>query len=83
MATGGSGDVLTGTIAGLFAQTKDALNATLLGVYLHGLAGDIEYSMRGNGLVASDIANALPAAILDLQNRPYAQSINGRLQKLE
>lgn len=83
MATGGSGDVLTGTIAGLLAQLKDALTATLLGVYLHGLAGDIEYSKRGNGLIAHDIADALPAAILDLQNRPEAQSINARLRKLE
>ncbi len=83
MATGGSGDVLTGTIAGLLAQLKDALNATLLGVYLHGLAGDIEYSKTGNGLVAHDIADALPHAILDLQNRPEAQSINARLKKLE
>lgn len=83
MATGGSGDVLTGTIAGLLAQLKDALTATLLGVYLHGLAGDIEYSLRGNGLIAHDIADALPLAILDLQNRPEAQSINARLKKLE
>ncbi len=83
MATGGSGDVLTGTIAGLLAQLKDALDATLLGVYLHGLAGDIEYSKRGNGLIAHDIADALPLAILDLQNRPEAQSINARLKKLE
>jgi NAD(P)H-hydrate epimerase len=52
MATGGSGDVLTGTIAGLLAQTKDAEQATLLGVYLHGLAGDIEYSTKSNGLIA-------------------------------
>ena len=83
MATGGSGDALTGTIAGLLAQLKDALDATLLGVYLHGLAGDIEYSKRGNGLIAHDIADALPLAILDLQNRPEAQSINARLKKLE
>ena len=83
MATGGSGDVLTGTIAGLLAQLKDALSATLLGVYLHGLAGDIEYSKRGNGLIAHDIADALPSAILDLHLRPEAQSINARLRKLE
>ena len=83
MATGGSGDVLTGTITGLLAQLKDALTATLLGVCLHGLAGDIEYSKHGNGLIAHDIADALPLAILDLQNRPEAQSINERLKKLE
>ncbi len=83
MATGGSGDVLTGTIVGLMAQLKDALRATLLGVYLHGLAGDIEYSKSGNGLIAHDIADALPQAILNLQQRPTAQQINARLRKLE
>jgi NAD(P)H-hydrate epimerase len=82
MATGGSGDVLTGTIAGLLAQLKDVENATLLGVYLHGLAGDIVYSTKGNGLIAGDIAEALPRAILQLQE-PDEPSPNGRLRKLQ
>ncbi|HEX8236246.1 MAG TPA: NAD(P)H-hydrate dehydratase [Abditibacteriaceae bacterium] len=82
MATGGSGDVLTGTIAGLLAQTKDAERATLLGVYLHGLAGDIEYSTKGNGLIAGDIAEALPRAMLQLQE-PQEHSANGRLRRLQ
>jgi NAD(P)H-hydrate epimerase len=82
MATGGSGDVLTGTIAGLLAQTKDAEQATLLGVYLHGLAGDIEYSTKSNGLIAGDIAEALPRAMLQLQE-PDEPSSNGRLRKLQ
>jgi len=82
MATGGAGDVLTGTIAGLLAQLKDAQSATLLGVYLHGLAGDIEYSRKGNGLIAGDIADALPDALLELQ-KPDAEYSNARLRKLQ
>ena len=66
MATGGSGDVLTGILAGLLAQKRDdALGATLAGVYLHGLAGDLaaqEIGMRA--LVASDISHHLGAAFL-------------------
>jgi len=53
MATGGAGDVLTGTISGLLAQTKDATSATLLGVYLHGLAGDLAYATAsGHGALS-------------------------------
>lgn len=81
MATGGSGDVLTGTIAGLLAQTKDALSATLLGVYVHGLAGDLALQKHGNGLVAGDIAAHLGAALVDLEE-PREEKINGRLRKL-
>lgn len=81
MATGGSGDVLTGTIAGLLAQLKDAKQATLLGVYLHGLAGDLAYSEKGNGLIAGDIAESLPRAMLKVQEPPEV-SPNGRLRRL-
>lgn len=63
MATGGSGDVLTGLIAGLLAQGLDALDATLLGVYLHGLAGDIAAEFQGEvSLAAGDLIDALPEA---------------------
>ncbi|MDF2441730.1 MAG: ADP-dependent NAD(P)H-hydrate dehydratase / NAD(P)H-hydrate epimerase [Abditibacteriota bacterium] len=82
MATGGSGDVLTGTIAGLLAQTKDAQSATLLGVYAHGLAGDIQYKDHGAGLIAGDIAEALPQALLEIA-RPLKESPNARLRKLQ
>ncbi len=82
MATGGAGDVLTGTIAGLLAQLKDADNATKLGVYLHGLAGDLAAQTRGNGLVAGDIAAHLPMALLEIEHREV-ERINGRLRKLE
>ena len=82
MATGGAGDVLTGTIAGLLAQLKNADNATKLGVYLHGMAGDLTFQTRGNGLVAGDIAAHLPQALLEIQRREV-ERINGRLRRLE
>jgi NAD(P)H-hydrate epimerase len=82
MATGGSGDVLTGTIAGLLAQTKDVTMAVLLGVYLHGLAGDLAFEEKGNGLIAGDIAYKLPRALLEIA-KPLAPPINARLRKLE
>jgi NAD(P)H-hydrate epimerase len=82
MATGGAGDVLTGTIAGLLAQTKNAETATLLGVYLHGLAGDLAFETSGNGLIAGDIADHLPRALLEIA-KPIEPPINARLRKLE
>ncbi len=66
MATGGSGDVLSGILAGLLAQNPaDALGATLAGVYLHGLAGDLAAQETGTrALIASDISHHLGAAFL-------------------
>lgn len=56
MATGGAGDVLTGIITGLLAQGYSSENAATLGVYLHGLAGDIAVRDCGQeALIASDI----------------------------
>ena len=68
MATGGSGDALTGTIIGLLPQTGDALSAVLLGVRVHGAAGDIAYRTRGYGLTAGDIAENIALALLELRN---------------
>ena len=63
MATGGSGDVLTGILTSLIAQGYTAKEACLLGVYLHGLAGDIAAENTGEiSMNASDIINALPEA---------------------
>lgn len=67
MATGGTGDVLTGLIAGFVAQGLDALDATLLAVYLHGLAGDLAASRIGEtALAAGDLIEMLPAAMAAL-----------------
>jgi NAD(P)H-hydrate epimerase len=70
MATGGTGDVLTGMVAGLVAQhPKDAFLATALAVYLHGLAGDLAAEALGeNSLVATDLIHFLPAAFAQTQN---------------
>ncbi len=63
MATGGSGDVLTGLITGLLAQGVKPLDAALAGVYLHGLAGDLAAAaLSQESLIAGDIIKYLGAA---------------------
>lgn len=63
MATGGSGDVLTGIITGLRAQGYDAFQSCILGVYLHGLAGDLAASVHAyEGMKAGDIPENLGGA---------------------
>lgn len=63
MATGGSGDVLTGILLGLLAQGYSREEACKLGVYIHGLAGDIAAQEKTEmGMTASDIIESLPAA---------------------
>lgn len=60
MATGGSGDVLTGIITGLLAQGYHPLVAALIAVYFHGLAGDAAAKYKGeNALIASDLCDFL------------------------
>ncbi|HTD94176.1 MAG TPA: NAD(P)H-hydrate dehydratase [Chitinophagaceae bacterium] len=69
MATGGSGDVLTGLLTGLLAQGYSPAEAAILGVYLHGLAGDIAAGkFSQEAMVAGDIAGALGMAFLELRN---------------
>ena len=65
MATPGSGDVLTGVISALIAQNYTADWSVVLGVYLHGLAGDLAAQEHGTyGMVASDIVDNLGKAIV-------------------
>ena len=60
MATGGSGDVLTGIITSLLAQGVDAKQAAILGVYLHGMAGDVAAAEVGQiSMTASDICSGI------------------------
>jgi NAD(P)H-hydrate epimerase len=67
MATGGSGDVLTGMIAAWLAQLLDAEAACKLAVYLHGMSGDLAENDEGEvGMTAGDIAAHLGAAVLEL-----------------
>jgi NAD(P)H-hydrate epimerase len=67
MATGGSGDVLSGIITALAAQGLSTYEAATCGVYLHGLAGDIAADKLGEySLIAGDIIEALPKAFLEI-----------------
>ena len=70
MATAGSGDVLTGIITGLLARGYSREEASILGVYLHGLAGDLAANDLGEeSLTAGDIINYLPKAFIQLKNK--------------
>ncbi len=63
MATGGTGDVLTGLITALIAQGADPFDAACLGCHLHGLAGDIAAEeLSPPGMIASDLPKYLPLA---------------------
>ena len=67
MATGGTGDVLTGVVAAWRAQLADAQAACALGVWLHGAAGDLAAKVHGEaGLIATDLAERLGPAALAL-----------------
>lgn len=70
MATAGSGDVLTGIILSLLAQRHAPEEASLIGVYLHGLAGDLAAETVGmDALIAGDIADNLGKAYLQLRSK--------------
>lgn len=69
MATAGSGDVLTGVITALLARGYNQADACMLGMYLHGLAGDLAVKDIGKeSLVAGDIINYLPKAFMRLED---------------
>ena len=69
MATAGSGDVLTGILTGLLARGYKPQDACVVGVYLHGLAGDLAAQELGEeSLIASDIISHLGKAFLKLRN---------------
>lgn len=68
MATGGSGDVLTGIILGLLAQNYHPQEASIMGVYLHGLAGDIAAKEKSQqAMIAGDITENLGKAFRKIQ----------------
>ena len=76
MATGGTGDILTGMVAGLIAQhslaqhPRQVLAATALAVYLHGLAGDLASESVGeSSLVATDLLRFLPQAFAEMRKQ--------------
>lgn len=64
MATGGTGDVLSGVIGSLMGQGLDAFSAAALGAFIHGVAGDLAARDKGeHGLIASDVIRNIPYAI--------------------
>ena len=68
MATAGSGDVLTGMITGLLAQHYTPINACLLAVYLHGVAGDIAAAKCSEeAMIATDLINCMGDAFIQIQ----------------
>jgi NAD(P)H-hydrate epimerase len=67
LATGGTGDVLTGVIATYVARGLPASDAATLAAYVHGLAGEVAAEASGEGTVAWDVAEAIPEAVRRLR----------------
>jgi NAD(P)H-hydrate epimerase len=68
LATGGTGDVLTGVVVGLLAQGADAFEAGALGAFLHGWAADrLAFRKGSSGVLAGDLAAEIPAATTALR----------------
>lgn len=73
LATGGTGDVLTGLIAACLARLHDPYQAALAGVYVHGVAGEIAGERFGApGAIAGDVIDAIPEATARVQSRKIA-----------
>jgi NAD(P)H-hydrate epimerase len=69
MATAGTGDVLTGMISGFLSQTTNPIHACITGVYMHGLAGDMAASEKGqHSLIATDIIDKIPSAFRSFES---------------
>jgi NAD(P)H-hydrate epimerase len=78
MSTGGTGDILTGMVAGMLAQhPKDALLAVCAAVHLHGLAGDVMREAVGeHSMVATDLLTGLPEAFRRAQQSAREKSVS-------
>ena len=63
MATGGSGDVLSGIVGAFLAQGADPFFAAVAGAFVHGLAGDLTYKEKGFHMIASDLIDELPRVL--------------------
>ena len=76
MASGGTGDVLTGMIGGLICQGFDILPSLQMAVFLHGLAGDRVASEKGErSLVATDLIEKIPAVLSGKNLIPIEKSV--------
>jgi hydroxyethylthiazole kinase-like uncharacterized protein yjeF len=83
MATAGSGDVLAGMIGGLLGQKMDPFQATLLGVYLHSLAGDFAAQNFGHrSMTAPDIIENIGNAFKDIKSTELSIPMEGRVPLL-
>jgi NAD(P)H-hydrate epimerase len=70
MATGGTGDVLTGMLGALLAAGREPFEAACLATFLHGLAGDVAAAAGDEvSLRAGDLLEALPTALRELRGR--------------
>jgi hydroxyethylthiazole kinase-like uncharacterized protein yjeF len=80
MATGGTGDILTGIVAGLIAQNREHIvEAAIAAVHLHGLAGDVARETVGeHSLVATDLIKALPEAFLRVRESAASSKVEIR-----
>jgi NAD(P)H-hydrate repair Nnr-like enzyme with NAD(P)H-hydrate dehydratase domain len=75
MATGGSGDVLTGIILSLLAQGYTPKESAITGVYIHGLAGDLAaQDLSEESMIAGDIVNYISKAFIKLHNNYNAKN---------
>jgi hydroxyethylthiazole kinase-like uncharacterized protein yjeF len=63
LATGGTGDVLSGIIATFLAQGKEPFSAAVAGAYIHGRAGELAFDDKGFHILASDLIDELPAVL--------------------
>jgi NAD(P)H-hydrate epimerase len=73
MATAGSGDVLSGMIGGLLGQKMDSFQATLLGIYLHSVAGDFAAQQFGHrSMTAADIIENISNAFKEIKAHPQS-----------
>ncbi|MDR7483072.1 MAG: NAD(P)H-hydrate dehydratase [Armatimonadota bacterium] len=77
MATGGMGDVLTGAVAAFVGQGLAPLAAAWVAAYLHGLAGDLAAASRPGGLLARDVAAALPQALGAVRRGEVEEAVRG------
>jgi NAD(P)H-hydrate epimerase len=68
MASGGTGDVLTGVAGSLLGQGVSATNAAVLASYVHGYAGDLAAQALGQrGMLAGDVMDYLPLALVEIE----------------
>jgi NAD(P)H-hydrate epimerase len=78
LATAGTGDVLSGTIAGFIAQGVEPFDAACLGLYVGGLAGQALRGELGSaGVIAGDLLPAIPRAMRDLRGEGRQESLSG------